>query len=61
MREIKARHVNGESEDEVTIVDVLLKANDDVYVVYIDPEGKIDGDEANKFTACEALHELSNG
>lgn len=56
MREARAKHIKqDESIEAVTIIEVVLKANDDLYVIYIDSEGTIDGDEVAKFTGVSSF------
>jgi len=56
MRVLKAKHIKQDgSTEDITIVGALFKSNDDLYIVYVDTEGKLDGDEAEKFEEIEKL------
>jgi hypothetical protein len=62
MQQIRGTHTKPDtSTEDVTILGATLKANDDIYVFYIDSEGNICGDEAAKFLTHESLFEITNG
>lgn len=53
MRELKAIYSKGEVTMDVLVVDVVLNANGDKEVIFIDVDSKIDSDEHQYFTIKE--------
>lgn len=51
MREIKAIHIP--SGKSVCLYEILMKANDDIVVVYVDPDGELDEDNYKNFKVRE--------
>lgn len=49
MQPLRTRHIP--SGKDVSIVQILIKSNDDIIAVYIDPDGQLDEDDYKNFNA----------
>lgn len=51
---LRARHEP--TDTDVTIVAILIKANDDIIAVYIDPDGELDEDDYKNFNSFHDVY-----